>query len=472
MVTRCSSRTAATRRCSKRALDALRVAPAPGRRSAPAMTAVFDELGLVEEVTLARLSSPSIPTIDFDGYLAVVPDEDRRARRRRARRGSTRAGLLDAAVFAAASLGTMPRLIARKQRKPRPADMAALAPRSVETRGRSAAARRCWEAVVAEERPVLFKGAAADWPLVQRRAVLGRGGRRDAGRRAGPASRWWSIAARPRSAGRFAYNARGRRLQLRRLARTARRGARAKSSRCAPSPDAPSIYVGSTDLGIYFPGLGDAIGARPRGDPSDARPSTPGWPRSGSATAPPRPATTTTPTTSPSARSGGGASRCSRPSRRRTSTRARSSRRPAGRWSRWSTSPRPISRAHPRFAERARSGASGRDGAGRRARLPGDVVAPRRGARRVQRAGQLLVERGARLRRQPAGHPAPRAALAARPACRREAPRGRRCSTTTCSARPRPRARTCPRISTARSPRSTKPSRAGCARPCTRKLQR
>src|SRR5690606_24260162 len=77
-------------------------------------------------------------------------------------------------------------------------------------------------------------------------------------------------------------------------------------------------------------------------------------------------------------------------------------------------------RSAPALRPRARSCASGRDGAGRRPDLPGHVVAPRRGARGVQRAGELLVERGPRLRRQPAGHAAARAAGAARPTRERE----------------------------------------------------
>ena len=97
-----------------RALDALRTLQA-GAAIAPAMTAVFDELGLVEEVKL-QVSFDEHTGVDFDGYLAVVPERiaalDGAALER-----LNQAGLLDVAVFAAASLGTMPRLIARKQRK-------------------------------------------------------------------------------------------------------------------------------------------------------------------------------------------------------------------------------------------------------------------------------------------------------------------------------------------------------------------
>jgi hypothetical protein len=98
----------------ERALDALRVLQA-GTAIAPTMTAVFDELGLVEAVTL-QVSFDENTGVDFDGYLAVVPEKiaalDGTALAR-----LNGAGLLDVAVFAAASLGTMPRLIARKQRK-------------------------------------------------------------------------------------------------------------------------------------------------------------------------------------------------------------------------------------------------------------------------------------------------------------------------------------------------------------------
>jgi len=96
------------------ALEALRTLQA-GAGVAAAMTALFDELGLVEPVRL-QVQFDEHTGVDFDGYLAVVPEKmallDGAALER-----LNSAGLLDVAVFAAASLGTMPRLVARKQRK-------------------------------------------------------------------------------------------------------------------------------------------------------------------------------------------------------------------------------------------------------------------------------------------------------------------------------------------------------------------
>jgi hypothetical protein len=96
------------------ALEALRALQS-GAAAAAVMTTVFDELGLVEPVRL-QVQFDEHTGIDFDGYLAVVPEKiaglDGAALER-----LNKAGLLDVAVFAAASLGTMPRLIARKQRK-------------------------------------------------------------------------------------------------------------------------------------------------------------------------------------------------------------------------------------------------------------------------------------------------------------------------------------------------------------------
>jgi hypothetical protein len=96
------------------ALEALRTLQA-GAAAAAALTALFDELGLAEPVQL-QVKFDEHSGVDFDGYLAVVPE--RIAALDDAALGRlNRAGLLDAAVLAAASLGTMPRLIARKQRK-------------------------------------------------------------------------------------------------------------------------------------------------------------------------------------------------------------------------------------------------------------------------------------------------------------------------------------------------------------------
>jgi hypothetical protein len=96
------------------ALEALRTLQA-GAAAAAALTALFDELGLAEPVQL-QVKFDEHSGVDFDGYLAVVPE--RIAALDDAALGRlNRAGLLDTAVLAAASLGTMPRLIARKQRK-------------------------------------------------------------------------------------------------------------------------------------------------------------------------------------------------------------------------------------------------------------------------------------------------------------------------------------------------------------------
>jgi hypothetical protein len=96
------------------AIDALRVLQA-GAGVAATMTALFDELGLVEPVRL-QVQFDEHTGVDFDGYLAVTGDKIGRLDGAALERLNA-AGLLDVAVFAAASLGTMQRLIARKQRK-------------------------------------------------------------------------------------------------------------------------------------------------------------------------------------------------------------------------------------------------------------------------------------------------------------------------------------------------------------------
>ena len=95
------------------AIGALRDLSA-GAAASPALTKLFDELGLVEAVQL-KVGISEHRSVDFAGHLAVMPeaiarlDGDALAR-------LNEAGLLEAAVFAAASLGTMPNLVARKQR--------------------------------------------------------------------------------------------------------------------------------------------------------------------------------------------------------------------------------------------------------------------------------------------------------------------------------------------------------------------
>jgi hypothetical protein len=96
------------------ALDALRTLQA-GAALGTAMTALFDECALVEPVRL-QVQFDEHSGVDFDGYLAVVPEKIA-ALDGAALAKLNQARLLDVAVFAAASLGTMQRLVARKQRK-------------------------------------------------------------------------------------------------------------------------------------------------------------------------------------------------------------------------------------------------------------------------------------------------------------------------------------------------------------------
>jgi hypothetical protein len=133
----------------------------------------------------------------------------------------------------------------------------ALTDRRVETRTGPLPRGVEWEALVAEDKPVLFKGAAAGWPLVQ-------AGLRSADEAAALLVDGWAgqpvvvYRGAPEIAGRFAYtpqvdgfNFAASREPLDAVLREilAARG----------DPAAPSIYVGSTDLGRYFPGLRDAV---------------------------------------------------------------------------------------------------------------------------------------------------------------------------------------------------------------------
>jgi hypothetical protein len=133
----------------------------------------------------------------------------------------------------------------------------ALTSRSVETREGPLPRGAAWEALVAEDRPVLFKGAAADWPLVQ----AGLSSAEDA---AAVLVDGWAgqpvvvYRGAPEIEGRFAYtpavdgfNFAASREPLDAVLREilTQQG----------DPGAAAIYVGSTDLGIYFPKLGDAV---------------------------------------------------------------------------------------------------------------------------------------------------------------------------------------------------------------------
>jgi len=86
-----------------------------GAAMSAALTTSFDELGLVETVQL-QVSIDEHRSVDFDGHFAVTREAIARLEGTALAR-LNEAGLLDAAVFAAASLGTMPSLVARKRRK-------------------------------------------------------------------------------------------------------------------------------------------------------------------------------------------------------------------------------------------------------------------------------------------------------------------------------------------------------------------
>jgi hypothetical protein len=134
---------------------------------------------------------------------------------------------------------------------------AAITARSVETREGPLPRGADWEAVVAGDRPVLFKRAAADWPLVR----AGLSSDEDA---AAMLVAGWSgqpvvvYRGAPAIEGRFAYTPQvdGFNFTASREPLDALLG---EILALRGDPAAPSIYVGSTDLGLYFPNLGDAI---------------------------------------------------------------------------------------------------------------------------------------------------------------------------------------------------------------------
>ena len=133
----------------------------------------------------------------------------------------------------------------------------ALVSRSVETRDGPLPRGSEWEALIADDRPVLFKGAAREWPLVE-------AGLSSAEEAAALLVDGWSgqpvVVYRGATAieGRFAYtpevdgfNFAASREPLDAVLR--------EILALRENPAAPSIYVGSTDLGLYFPGLGTAV---------------------------------------------------------------------------------------------------------------------------------------------------------------------------------------------------------------------
>ena len=95
-----------------RAVEALRAIHV-GHEAAPAMTALFDELGLARPVTL-NVQVTESQSYNFKDYLAIAPDGiaalDGAALER-----LNQAGFLLPAVFAASSLANMHRLSARKR---------------------------------------------------------------------------------------------------------------------------------------------------------------------------------------------------------------------------------------------------------------------------------------------------------------------------------------------------------------------
>ena len=132
-------------------------------------------------------------------------------------------------------------------------------PIPVETRGGSLPQGEEWQELCALDRPVLFKGAGAHWPLVE----AARNSDRAAADHIASFHSGKPVVvyrAEPSENGRFAYNddltgfnfVSGRE-ELRSVLDEiiAMPGA-------AGSEPAPSIYIGSPDLAAYFPGLDDA----------------------------------------------------------------------------------------------------------------------------------------------------------------------------------------------------------------------
>lgn len=137
----------------------------------------------------------------------------------------------------------------------------ALTERSVEIRVGPLPRGTDWEAVVAADKPILFKGAAADWPLV-------RAGLSSAEDAAAMLVGGWSgqpvvvYRGAPEIEGRFAYTPAVDGFNFTASREPLDAVLNELLAQCR-MPMAPSIYVGSTDLCTYFPRLGNAIGLDP-----------------------------------------------------------------------------------------------------------------------------------------------------------------------------------------------------------------
>jgi hypothetical protein len=112
-----------------------------------------------------------------------------------------------------------------------------------------------WEALIARDRPVLLKGAAMHWPLV----VAGRRGAKEAADYIASFASGQSVVvyrAASEQGGRFFYN---QSVDGFNFSAAREPLGRALDELVEGSGD-QAIYIGSTDLGIYFPGLDEANG--------------------------------------------------------------------------------------------------------------------------------------------------------------------------------------------------------------------
>jgi hypothetical protein len=126
---------------------------------------------------------------------------------------------------------------------------------AVETREGPLPRGDAWKALLAENRPVLFKGAAAEWPLVQ----AGRRSSRQAAEHIAAFDSGQPVVVyrgQPEEGGRFFYNAAIDGFNF--IAAREPLGPVLEALLAPGSGSRESIYIGSTDLGIYFPGFEEA----------------------------------------------------------------------------------------------------------------------------------------------------------------------------------------------------------------------